>query len=173
MTFYDFCKCIAKKSLYNIISLDHNLDLLKSDKHTNTQLFLEGVLENSLLPCITRPMRITKSSATLIDNIIINREIYNNLRCVVLICDLSDHFPCIMSWSGIQKNKKQVLSFTSKNLDVKQMASLKEDLNINWKNLHESNDVHESFQLFHNHLLCSIEKYTEEKIVKIPFKCVM
>ena len=76
-------------------------------------------------------------------------------------------------WSGIQKNKKQVLSFTSKNLDVKQMASLKEDLNINWKNLHESNDVHESFQLFHNHLLCSIEKYTEEKIVKIPFKCVM
>ena len=172
-TFYDFCKHIARKSLYNIIGLDHNLDLLKSDKHTNTQLFSEGVLENSLLPCITRPTRISKSRATLIDNIIINREIYNNLRCGVLISDLSDHSPCIMSWSGIQKNKKKAISFISKNLDAKQLTALKEDLNINWKHLHETNDVNELFQLFHNHLLSTIEKYTEEKIIKIPFKRIM
>ena len=53
------------------------------------------------------------------------------------------------------------------------MDSLKEDLKINWNTLHDSKDVNESFQLFHHHLLSTIDKYTEEKIVKIPFKRIL
>ena len=53
-----------------IIGGDHNLDLLKADRHKQTQCMLENILANELLPCITRLTRITKSSAALIDNII-------------------------------------------------------------------------------------------------------
>ena len=59
-----------------IIGLDHNLDLLKSNMHTQTQQFLEATLENNLIPTITKPTRVTHNSATLIDNIFIKSELH-------------------------------------------------------------------------------------------------
>ena len=43
--------CITEKKPYGIIlGMDHNLDLLKSDKHFNTNDFLNINLENDLIP---------------------------------------------------------------------------------------------------------------------------
>ena len=50
-----------------IIRMDHNLDLLKYNNHVPMQKFLDLLLNNKLLPTITRPMRITQQSVTLID----------------------------------------------------------------------------------------------------------
>ena len=52
-----------------IIGLDHNMDFLKSHVHVPTNDFIEEILTTGLLPTISRPTRITKSTATLIDNI--------------------------------------------------------------------------------------------------------
>ena len=52
------------------IGMDRNLHLLKTHIHLQTQTFLDNTLNANLIPRITRPTRITKSSATLIDNII-------------------------------------------------------------------------------------------------------
>ena len=54
-----------------IMGLDHNLDLLKHKSHSPTLRFIEKNLDLDMIPCITKPTRITKSSATLIDNIFI------------------------------------------------------------------------------------------------------
>ena len=54
-----------------IIGLDHNLDFLKADKHHATNDFIQNNLDFGLIPTITRPTRITNTSATLIDNIIV------------------------------------------------------------------------------------------------------
>ena len=59
-------KSISRDSNLSLIGLDHNLDLIKSEKHKPTKTFLESVLGNSYIPCITRLTRITHSSATLI-----------------------------------------------------------------------------------------------------------
>ena len=48
-----------------ILALDHNLDLLKQASHRKTQNFIETTLDNLLLPTITKPTRINKSSASL------------------------------------------------------------------------------------------------------------
>ena len=58
-----------------IVGLDHNLDFLKSDKHPNTQSFLEFNLDSDLMPTITRPTRVTQKSATLIDNVFIGKKL--------------------------------------------------------------------------------------------------
>ena len=65
-----------KQEKYNkelVIGMDHNMDLLKSHEHCCTQQFLDILLDNGLIPTITRPTRITKTSATLIDNVFISR----------------------------------------------------------------------------------------------------
>ena len=80
--FQKFIDSIKKRSKYSLIGLDHNLDLLKSNSHKPTQAFLENILSSSHVPCITRPTCITKSSATLIDNILVSRELYNLVSIV-------------------------------------------------------------------------------------------
>ena len=41
-----------------ILGMDHNLDLLKSGPHKQTQLFLNDLLDKEIYPTITRPTRI-------------------------------------------------------------------------------------------------------------------
>ena len=51
------------KKLHNyctIVGTDHNLDLMKNDKHLQTQIFLENILSSEMIPCITHLTRITR-----------------------------------------------------------------------------------------------------------------
>ena len=63
-----------------VIGIDQNLDLLKSHKHNQTQNVLETSLDHNLLPTITWPNRITKSTATLIDNIYVLNGLQNGFE---------------------------------------------------------------------------------------------
>ena len=58
-----------------IIGIDHNLDFLKSNNHRQTQKFIDINLDQKYLPCIMKPTRITKTTATLIDNIFISQNL--------------------------------------------------------------------------------------------------
>ena len=69
-----------KKEL--IIGLDYNLDLLKCNTHKQTENFLETNLEHGLIPTIIRPTRITNSTTTLIDNIMVSKKFLVSLRAV-------------------------------------------------------------------------------------------
>ena len=75
-----------------IIGMDHNLDLLKASTHEDTQEFLDLNFEQNKLPCITRPTHITKSTATLIDNIFISQYLHNSFDSCVLINDISESY---------------------------------------------------------------------------------
>ena len=77
-----------------IISTDENLDL-KTNKHKNTANFLETNFAAGLTPTITKPTRITHSSATLIDNIYISNGFCNDTSSAILLSDISDHFLCL------------------------------------------------------------------------------
>ena len=58
-------------------------------------LFIELNLDNNLIPSITRPTRITKSSATLIDNIIVGKQ-FQEYEANIGISDISDHLPLVL-----------------------------------------------------------------------------
>ena len=75
--------------------MDHNLDILKSHLHENTQCFINYNLENDLFPVITRPTRTTHSLATLTDNIFIASKLTGQLINKIIIDDISYHLPCV------------------------------------------------------------------------------
>ena len=80
-----------KITLY-ICAGDFNIDLLKYAKHTSTTEFINLLFSCNLFPLISKPTRITKTSATLIDNIYVT----NNLTVThadILYADISKHFP--------------------------------------------------------------------------------
>ena len=77
------------------IGTDQNLDYLKINTHKKTAKFFDINLESGILPCFTKPTRVTSKSATLIDNIYIS-DCRQKYQPVILTCDISDHFPCLL-----------------------------------------------------------------------------
>ena len=97
----DFNKQIAsvleqlriKKKLVYLIE-DYNIDLLNSVSHDLTNEFVDLMYCTEFLPLISRPTRVTATSATLIDNIFTNNHEYVNCSLNgILVADISDHFP--------------------------------------------------------------------------------
>ena len=86
-----------------IIGTDQNFVYLKIDKHKNTEELLSTFLSNGPVPVITRPTRITHTTATLIDNIYLSKTgdtIYPGIICT----KISDHLPIFL---GIGEEKKE------------------------------------------------------------------
>ena len=82
-----------------ILGMDQNLDLLKSDKHVNTRNFLDTILDNGLWPVIMRPTRIMQTSATLIDNIYVSKNLKQTFKSTIILDDNrpSTHLSVVMT----------------------------------------------------------------------------
>ena len=59
------------------ITGDFNMNCLKYHGSTKTKHFYDNIFEKSAIPIINRPTRISKHSASLIDNIL-TTDIFNN-----------------------------------------------------------------------------------------------
>ena len=124
----EYCIIISqiKKECQNVvIGLDHNMDFLKSNKHESTQDFINQNLELGMLPTVTRPTRITKTCATLIDNIIVSMNYVGRYNCNVLIDNTSDYLPSILSLSGVTAYKKEPVLIKSRDLCKRNIDALK------------------------------------------------
>ena len=85
--------------------MNHNLDLIKHISHRDTVKFISMMLEKSSFPFITRPTRVTKNSATLIDNIFVNCRLQGQAKSSVIIHDISDHFPSLLLLDNVLSKK--------------------------------------------------------------------
>ena len=110
-----------------IIGIDHNIDFLKSNVHQLTQDFIEMNIDSGLIPVISRLTRITRSSATLIDNIFISQQLINDYRCGFLIDDLSDHLPCLLSIKNLNPDMNGFNTILSRKLTDMKMTNIKHD----------------------------------------------
>ena len=87
---------------------DFNMDLLNPAKLKSIDDFTNTMYSLSLYPLITKPSRITSSSATIIDNIFTN--VMDNVTTNGLfICDISDHLPVFTLFDCDLKKKRKIL----------------------------------------------------------------
>ena len=76
---------------YGVLMGDMNVDLLKFNDHTQTGEYLDNIFSHGFLPVISRPTRVCRSSATLIDHIYIN-NITDQCKSGIVINDVADHY---------------------------------------------------------------------------------
>ena len=148
-----------------IVGLDHNLDILKSKKHPNTQSFLEFNLDSDLMPTITRPTRVTQKSATLIiDNVFISKKLQNSFASSILIDDISDHFPSIVFLRNQKICKKEPLKVQTREINESKITELKSKLDsADWKDRLRELNADDSFNSFHTLLVETVETVLPEK----------
>ena len=95
------------------------MDFLKHEKHVHTRDFIETNLDHQLLPTVTKPTRITITSSTLIDNIMIGKKYQGRYSSNIGISDISDHLPLILNIDNMNPYKKVAKSITTRKLDSK------------------------------------------------------
>lgn len=84
---------------------DLNINLLNYQNQGSTRDFLDALFSLGLFPLIDRPTRITRHTASLIDNIFSN-VLHSDLECGILINDVSDHLAVFsISKSNISRKK--------------------------------------------------------------------
>lgn len=74
---------------------DFNINPLKYDCCNFANHFFKQLSSSGYMPLITKPTRITKSTATLIDNIFTNNLSRTEQSSGILINDISDHLPIL------------------------------------------------------------------------------
>ena len=157
-----------------IIGSDHNMDFLKHEKHIHTRDFIETNLDYHLLPTVTKPTRITRTTSTLIDNIFIGKKYQGEYTSNIGISDISDHLPLILNIKNLNPYKKTAKHITTRKLDTEKMNQINERMKVeNWEELLQNKDTNESFTIFHNTLQKQINDITPIKTIKIPPKRIL
>ena len=158
--FLKFIDSLTNRKYKNmIVGLDHNLDFLKLKQHKHTKEFLDKLIEQDLLPTITKPTRITKSTATLIDNILLSTKLNTSYKCGILIDDTSDHLPCFVRILDAKPALRKPEVVTSRKLDDKTIKHICNSLERHdWTPLYDMKENCDScFNYFHTTISSVIE----------------
>ena len=171
-----------------IIRSDHNLDLLKINKHSVIMKFIEDLSMSGLVPSINKPTRVTHSSSTLIDNIFIGGPTLFNYDSFVLIDDISDHYACILRFEKPCKTFSGDKVITKRKLNDRKYDLLNQRLLFHdWSRL--PSDVNEGYSylvdminLYLNQVApakeilitqgqCFVEPWMNVQLCKLNSKC--
>ena len=128
---------------------DFNIDIL----HQNSVEFTNVMYANNFYPLITKPTRVSPTSATLIDNILTNAAYFHS-SCGVLVTDLTDHFPVFCKSYMSPPKEEDTSKFRNfSNNNIINFISQVEA--INWHPVVSDTNVNSSFDKF-NSILSSV-----------------
>ena len=133
----------------NFIMGDFNIDLLKDDTDTKTHEYLDLIYSYSLIPLIHKPARITEESATIIlDNILTNLD--SSVISKIVLTDVSDHLPTILTTNLSVKNKPHDKKYVYKRVfSDANIAKLKQRLtSVNWVSILHGNSANDDYEVF-------------------------
>ena len=132
-----------------ILGMDHNLDLLKSGSHKQTQLFLNDLLDKEIYTTITHPTRICHNAATLIDNVFISKNLHKFFESAILIEDISDHLPLLILLKQTKLICNKPIEFETRKLNAKNIKLIIYILyQVDWTKHLSSNSCSENFDFF-------------------------
>lgn len=145
------------------------------DSHEKTADLFNSFLGANLIPTITKPTRITHTSATLIDNIYTRHTDVTQTASGVIPLDISDHFP-VFCFTGKSKQilkNQSPLTFKYRPSDSNTFARLKQTLSsIDWNYL-DSLDSNSASAEFVERLNSIYHHCAPEREVVIPAKYIM
>ena len=108
------------------------------------------MFEFGFIPLIDKPTRVSKNSATIIDNIFTNCIFDNTLKIAILKSDISDHFLVIFTiQTGKNQSKCQTLVYNKRKFNEANKAAFKQQLSLlHWRHVSSQKDVKNIYGTF-------------------------
>lgn len=114
---------------------------------------------------ITKPTRVTATTATLIDNIYTRFKHHDTMVSGVINADISDHFPVFILAGKATPKKKQKDKITYMPMTENSIANIKTSLtNHDWELLHNM-DLDTANNYFSAFLTQSLDRFAPERTV--------
>ena len=169
----DISNYVQKENKLFYLLGDLNIDLFKHDVHGPTSESLDTIYSYNVYPLITKPTRVTTSSATLIDHILSNNiDIPYGHTQGILCTSMSDHF-AIFHIAGNMSTSKltpPVSLKLTRDMRRKKIDKLSTEMHkINWNNLFCINDAQSAFSTFHKMLSDVYNKCFPYKKIDEPY----
>ena len=164
-------KLVGTKNKNVLIAMDHNLDLLKTDQHQETLDFVMHNIDNDIYPCITKPTRVTHSSATLIDNIFASEKLHRNSTNYIIQDDISDHYPCLTVMPDMSELVQTERIIYTRSIKEKNLNAVRSDLSeVDWIKVLSDMTCNDAFDKFHEFTITSLNKHCPETVKRVKGK---
>ena len=147
---------------------DFNIDLLKIKDKPKCNDFFELMVSYGLIPKITLPTRLSRSTATLIDNAFckISRE-FSKTTCGILSSKISDHQSYFVCFDYLLKSRKTPKLIKVQNYHEEAFQKFNADLaSYNFVSLLQKGTVDENYDILDTVLKNLNEKHFPFKMVK-------
>ena len=120
-------------------------------------------------------MIITRTTATAIDNILINNFFSTTFESGIIETDISDHFPVFLIVKNIEINRTQPkLTVTKRDFSKQTLELLNISLNDeSWRNVYDSTDTNTSFDNFLSTYLKHFNTNCPLKTITVKQKCLV
>ncbi|XP_065681549.1 uncharacterized protein LOC136095198 [Hydra vulgaris] len=139
---------LIKKHVY--LLGDFNLNFLNNKTDNHVARFINTLLQYSVFPIINKPTRVTKTTASIIDNIITNNFTRAKMQSGIIKTDITDHFPVFLITDSATPNKKiETKTIYVRNINNESIITFRDLLQeINWELLTDCNDVNNGYDFF-------------------------
>ena len=78
------------------------------------QNYLSLIYQNSFVPAINKPTRVTRKASTIICHIFTNSFVNTNFKTIIFKTDISDHFPICFLQPPSTSNEKNKATYITK-----------------------------------------------------------
>ena len=167
--FNDNFNNVLKKINDNTIAIiggDFNINLINTE-NAHVEQYINTVLQNSFIPCITIPTRVTYHSASIIDHLLLKTPknlIHTKVSAGNLITDISDHLPNILLIDLVVKISKErpfIRLFTPNTITKYENNVTNENPIITYVNNTNinNNNLQNTYIEFNSNLLGILNKY--------------
>ena len=129
---------------------DFNLNLINISEHIPTSDFVELMFSYSFFPLISKPTRLTETSATFIDNIFCNSIDKSKCFNGIIYTDVSDHFSIFTITTSekiLNETEYAFVRYMSPENKKKFRNKIK---NVDWTNVILNNSCQNAYTMFHN-----------------------
>ena len=150
---------------------DINSDLLKVEENRHSNDIINYMFSSSFYPLISRPTRITSTSATLIDNIFVN-SFEDNFTTGLLLTDISDHLPIFQIATTITNTNTTPIKETKyRKITSETLKLLNQKLKCeNWKEVYREANPQYAYTTFYKILYNAFDETVPLMRRKISFK---
>ena len=137
---------------------DLNVDLLKHESHQSTAAFLDSLYSYNVFPLITKPTRVTRESATLIDHVLTNNFDINSKHVQGILCtSIFDHYAIFHIAGNAGITSADNIPVLKRNFTQNNMKRFTNEMeNVDWEFIKNTDDTQTAYSMFHNLL---VEKF--------------
>ena len=148
----DVINVIQKERKLCYLLGDLNIDFLKADDHRATGELLDVSYCKNAFPLITKPTRVTSTTATLIDHILANNFVDDMMHIHgISYTSISDHNAVFhVTWNAKTEHAKTDMPLLERNMGQRNITKFISEMNmVDWQFVLTETDTQSAYSKFH------------------------